>query len=328
MRSRRALLFPGQGAYLSGVLMELADDAAVRDVLETVDLVARQNGNEPVSPLLLDAGAVPADELAGTDPPRAHLAIFATSVALYRLLTDSTDARPDVLLGHSFGEIAALTAAGALTVEDGARMVAARDAACARRRPPDGGMVSLSAGATRAGAMLTALGTWEVEVAAVNAPRQTVVSGPEEELSRVEALAAVAGVRARRLRAPYPFHNRVLRPVAEEYAAGLRDITVRPPAVRVFSAIGLRYYTADDDLRQALASHLTTPVRFADAVRDLYEQGVETFVECGARSILTDLVGQNLSGVTTHAPLKQRVGAASAVAAARGGAAPAPPPPP
>jgi acyl transferase domain-containing protein/acyl carrier protein len=255
---------------------------------------------------LLEEDAPSGEELVNSDPARLHLAIFAASVAAYRVLTADSARRADVVAGHSLGEIAALTAAGAFTVADGARVVAERDVAFERRKPAEGGMLSLSLGLRRTEHLLAALGTWSVEIAAVNAPRQTVVSGPIDELTLIEVTSVPAGIGARWLQAPYPFHNHMLRDVAEEFAKGISRIPVKAPNIRVYSPIALEYHQADADLREAIVSHLVRPVRFSDALHALYADGVDEFVECGARGTLTGLVTDNLPSAGTHAPSRRR----------------------
>jgi len=314
MKSPATLLFPGQGAYLPGALAALNSSFPdMREVLDAVDAVAAEHRTRPVSSLLLERDAPAAEELVKSDPARSHLAIYACSTALYRVMAAYRGLEFDVLVGHSFGEIAALAAAGAVSVADGARMVAERDAAFQARPPVPGGMLSLALSETRTRQLLCAAALARVEVAAVNAPHQTVVSGPEEQLAKVESAAGAIGVQCGRLRAPYSFHNRALWPVAEEWAARIASIPVVEPRCRVYSPIVMAYYGTGDDLRAAIVSHLTRPVRFADAVRELDAQGMARFVECGARSILTDLVTQNLVGADVHAPLRRRDGVSEAL---------------
>ncbi|ONI78120.1 hypothetical protein ALI144C_31025 [Actinosynnema sp. ALI-1.44] len=296
-------MFPGQGGYAPGALAALAGESRqVLPVLQAVDEVAAEYGHDTISSLLVEESADAADELARSDPARLDLAIFACSVAVHHVLLDS-GRTVDVLVGHSLGEIAALTAAGVFTVADGARVVAERAAAFTRRKPPDGGMISLGLDEARTAHLLAALATWRVEIAAVNAPTQTVVSGPTDELTAVEAATVAVGIPSRWLSAPYPFHNAMLEPVAAAFAQAVAGIPVRRPRTRVYSPIALRPYRADTDVLAELVSHLARPVRFAEAVRRLHADGVTAFVECGAGRVLTGLVTRGLSGVDTESPL-------------------------
>lgn len=319
MSDRCALLFPGQGAYVPGVFRSLAPaEPLVGEVLEGVDRAAARAGRAAVSPLLLDPGSPSLGELVESSPPDLHLAIFAAEIALFRLATERCGLRPDVLVGHSFGELVALTAAGVYDVEQGARLVMARDSAFAACPPERGGMLALGLSASRTSGLLGALGEWQICVAADNGPRQCVVSGPEQPLGRVRKAAEAIGVGATPLPVPYPFHNPCLAPVAREFADRAAALGAGPARYRVYSAILGRTLDGAEDTAALVAAHLVRPTRFVDAVRALHADGVGTFVECGARGVLTDLVGTIVPGITAIAPLRRRGTAEEILGALRG----------
>jgi acyl transferase domain-containing protein len=118
MTGRLSFLFPGQGSYLPGVLVGVPGSSAVRRTLVAVDAVAIEYGHEQVSPLVLDPAAPDLDTLLVDDPDQIQLAVYASSIALAVLLADEHDVRPDVVFGHGFGEVAALTAAGAVSIAE------------------------------------------------------------------------------------------------------------------------------------------------------------------------------------------------------------------
>ncbi|WP_143570308.1 ACP S-malonyltransferase, partial [Streptomyces acidiscabies] len=312
------VLFPGQGAYVPGALSALAEaEPVVGEVLAEVDLAAAGLGHRPVSRLLVDTGAPTLGELVASAPQDLHLAIFASEMALFRLLTERLGVRPDVLLGHSFGELVALVAAGAHDLEHGVALVAARDEAFAACPPEAGGMVALEVSAGRAGHLLAALAEGEVCVAADNGPRQSVVSGPKEAVGRVRKAAEAVGISATELRVPYPFHSHGLAGVAHEFALRAGELAPRPLRYRLYSAILGRYF-GDDAHAALVAGHLVRPTRFADAVRALHAEGAEVFVECGAKGVLSDLVTGIVPGVRAVAPLRRRVGVREFVGALGG----------
>ncbi|KND28099.1 acyltransferase domain-containing protein [Streptomyces acidiscabies] len=312
------VLFPGQGAYVPGALSALAEaEPVVGEVLAEVDRAAAGLGHRPVSRLLVDTGAPTLGELVASAPQDLHLAIFASEMALFRLLTERLGVRPDVLLGHSFGELVALVAAGAHDLEHGVALVAARDEAFAACPPEAGGMVALEVSAGRAGHLLAALAEGEVCVAADNGPRQCVVSGPKEAVGRVRKAAEAVGISATELRVPYPFHSHGLAGVAHEFAVRAGELAPRPLRYRLYSAILGRYF-GDDAHAALVAGHLVRPTRFADAVRALHAEGAEVFVECGAKGVLSDLVTGIVPGVRAVAPLRRRVGVREFVGALGG----------
>jgi [acyl-carrier-protein] S-malonyltransferase len=304
--ARLAFLFPGQGSYVPGLFGKLADRCpVVAATLAEVDASVARLGYEPVSPALLTSTAPSLQQLADSEPTTLHLAIFTASVVAFRLLTEC-GVRPDVLLGHSFGDLIALTVAGAWSLDDGVRLVVRGDEALRGPATPRGGMVALDCGARRARALLAAVGERHLGVAADNGPGQVVVSGPHAALDHLGRVAGVVGVSATPLRVPHPFHNRILAGTAERFAAEVSAIRRRPPRLRVYSSILGRYVAGPADVDRIVTGHLTTPVRFLDAVRRVHADGVAGFVECGPKAILTRLVSGTLPGVTVTAPLLRR----------------------
>ncbi|MEU2657908.1 acyltransferase domain-containing protein [Streptomyces sp. NPDC007325] len=320
-----AVMFPGQGAYLPGALAPLADDEPlVHDTLHVLDAAAVRLGRTAPSTFLLDERAPALADLVTTAPADLHTALFAAETVLFRILTERHGLRPSVLLGHSFGELVALTAAGLYGLEEGLALVASRDDAFAAYPPVPGGMVALGVSATRAAGLLSGLGAWEVTLAADNSPRQCVVSGPAEPLERVRAAAAMLGISATTLRVPYAFHHRSLAAVAEDFALRAAALRTGPARHVVHSAILGRRLEDQDAVTDLVAAHLVRPTRFTDAVRGLHAAGVDVFVECGPRGVLSDLVTATVPGVRVIAPLRRRAGArevADALADARDGGA-------
>jgi acyl transferase domain-containing protein len=235
------------------------------------------------------------------------VAIFVAELALYRLLTERHGIQPDVLLGHSFGELTALTAAGVFDLRQGLQLVIARDAAFADCPPEPGSMVALETSAARARHVIGAVGRWDLALAADNGPRQSVVSGPDEDLDQLVRVADALGIPATRLAVPYPFHNPRLAGVAERFVEHARELTPRVPVRRVHSAILGRDVCDSTDVAALVAAHLTRPTRFLDAVRALRADGAEIFLECGPRGVLCDLVAGVLPDATVIAPLRRRV---------------------
>jgi [acyl-carrier-protein] S-malonyltransferase len=294
MRSERALLFGGQGAYAPGALMKLEGAAAgeVREVLRVVDGVAGEFGRAGVSELLRSAGGPGAAELAERDPFALQLAIFAIGVAGQRLASSSGDA---VFVGHSMGEIAALTAAGAFELADGARLVCHRAealaAACRRR----GGMLSVQLSAARAAHLVELVDDPEAAVAVRNAPGLTVLAGPEEALASFVRIADAMHVRSSRLPAPYAFHSPMMALAAERFAAAIGPIRQRPLRARVYSPVAQRFVHDGMDLKLLLAGQLTAQVDFLGALRALHEAGVHHFFEA-IPSGLSALVKRSVPG--------------------------------
>jgi malonyl CoA-acyl carrier protein transacylase/acyl carrier protein len=282
-----ALLFPGQGACYPGVLRQAVDvfPEAAR-VFADVDAVAQKRLARTMSDAIWSDAATIQD-LVARHPDVVQLAIYATSVAVYRLL-ESEGLRPDVLMGHSFGEIAAIVCGGAFSVTDGAEIVCDRTEAC-RLAMGDGYMAALGSNASAASALVTLLGNHDLVVAAENSETQTIVSGLRAKMDRAEEIARILNIGFFRLNSPYPFHSPLMEPVRAEFDRRLQRFSARPLQVPVYSPIIGRYYEPADRLTDFLASHLVRPVAFAPAVRALYADGVRVLVECGALNALTKL---------------------------------------
>jgi acyl transferase domain-containing protein len=198
-------------------------------------------------------------------------------------------------MGHSFGEIAALTCAGVFSPEDGAEIVCDRAESLALRAPRDGRMAAISASrqkvydaldqfsSTRGHVPLEA----RLQIAVENSDVQTVISGAREEIELFIPQCTQLGLSARALNSPFAFHHASLGIAGMEFSRRLGQRATAAPKCPVYSPILGRYYRADDDFQGLLAMHLTQPVNFSAAVRRLRSEGVDTFIECGALDALT-----------------------------------------
>ncbi|GAA4814092.1 acyltransferase domain-containing protein [Streptomyces ziwulingensis] len=316
MSVRTAILFPGQGAYLPGVLAERANrfPRAV-EVLETIDEVVTARGHEPVSALLLDRDAPSLQDLLEGDSDRLDLAIYATNAVAAELLA-GLGVRADVLMGHSFGEFAALSAAGAISVADVASMACARIEAFRRAAPEEGGLVALDIAAWRADHLVGLLDEPGLRTAIDNGPGQTVLSGPLPSLKTVEKTATELGIRATRLRAGYAFHNPLLNDAADLFRQATADVVISAPRTPVFSPILGRHVVGAEDAREVVERNMIAPVPFYDALLTLFRQGTRLFVEAGARQALSGIVRSSLPTAAVAVPLLPSRGDLDGIAAA------------
>jgi acyl transferase domain-containing protein/NAD(P)-dependent dehydrogenase (short-subunit alcohol dehydrogenase family)/acyl-CoA thioesterase FadM len=285
--------FPGTGSSHPRLLADLA----ARDFLGQGRLVQRA---EEVSRDLLGAslrGLIedgdPAEVLRA-NPGLSQILIYLANV-IPAVWLQEKGVRPDILVGHSLGEIASLALGGAMSLETGLLAVGERARALREAKSP-GGMLILFCHAKSARALLDVLGRTSLDIAVVNLPEQTVVSGNEKDLERLCAAATHTGITFSRLNSAYPFHSRLLEPCVAPFASALQALRLAAPTGPVFSPMERDFWSADDDLAGLLASHFVRPLAFADVLRDLHELGARRFVECGGGRALSGLVSKALPG--------------------------------
>lgn len=303
MAERTVHLFPGLGAYSAGVLHQARREyRQVDETFDDIDRIAAAQGMPTVSEVLFAQSAPSAGELLEDHPAEvAQLAIFGCSVATSRVL-DHLGADPELLVGHSFGEMAALVAAGAFDLADGVRLVGAR---CAALRAWEGRGQMAAIGTTEVAASHLAglLEEPDLVVGCVNAPRQVVLSGPVTSIDRAEAVARALDLPWARLQLPYASHHPAMHAAVGTFVAMADGVTQLPMRRKVYSPIHGRRYVDGDDLVRALAECLVRPVWFTAAIRELHAQGYTKFVEVGALRALTRCVELTVPGVCTVAPL-------------------------
>ncbi|MET7291272.1 acyltransferase domain-containing protein [Streptomyces griseoloalbus] len=290
-------LFPGQGGYDGAALKRTyGQSPRVRALFARIDAVAAELFARRLTDLLFpDGEAVEMRRLLDDAPWVSQLAVYGAGLAAYHRLIEH-GVRPSALVGHSLGEITALVAAGAYTVEDGARIVARRTELAAEGNCEDGSMVVVGASATRAAHMAGLTEEALLTVAAENHDGQTVLSGPREAIARLRAIGEFLNTAVAPIDSPFAFHNPSLAGVAPRFENFVEGIAQRPLTVPVYSPILGRFYEAGEQLGRPLAEHFTRPVRFAAALRALYGEGARVFVETGGRSALTPMVSKALTG--------------------------------
>ncbi|HKE72424.1 MAG TPA: beta-ketoacyl synthase N-terminal-like domain-containing protein, partial [Acidimicrobiales bacterium] len=286
-----ALLFPGQGSQRPHMVGDLfVAFPALRHYLDLAgpDLVER------MFPPAAFGDARPDRAAALTDTRAAQPALGVAGLAVAALLAEC-GVRADALGGHSYGELVALTVAGALPEDALVALSRARGEAILDAAPDDdpGAMAAVRGPVAEVRAALADRPA--VIVANDNAPDQCVVSGPTAEVEAAVADLAGRGLTARRLPVACAFHTPGLAPAAVALAERLADVAVAAPDRPVWSNTTAAPYGDDPAaVRELLAGQVAAPVAFRDQVEAMYAAGTRAFVEAGPGRVLTQLVGRIL----------------------------------
>ncbi|MEU5256707.1 type I polyketide synthase [Streptomyces longwoodensis] len=279
--ARVAFVFPGQGSQWQGMAAELLESSPVfAQRLTACDAALRPwTGCSVIDAVRGGEGAAPLDDVVVVQS--ALWAVMVSLAALWR----SAGVEPAAVIGHSQGEIAAAVVAGALSLEDGARVVALRARAIAGGLSGRGGMVSLPLPAER---VAERLARWEgrVGIASANGPSSTVVSGDPEALDELLAACEADGVRARRIAVDYASHSAHVEAVRDEVLAALHDIRPRGGDIPFHSTVTAGPLDTAGLDAGYWYTNLRQTVRFEETVRGLLAGGIRFFVECSAHPVL------------------------------------------
>ena len=284
----RALVFPGQGAQALGMGKELADAyPAAKAVFEEVDAAL----GDSLSALIWEGDLETLTLTANAQP-----ALMATSLAAIAAMASEGVAvdQAAFVAGHSLGEYSALCAAGALKLDDTARLLRLR------------GQAMQDAVPVGVGAMAAVLGLSFDEVAAVaaeaagddvcqaandNDPAQVVVSGHKAAVERAIALASEKGaMRAVMLPVSAPFHCALMAPAADVMRSALAEVEIVAPAVPVVTNVSAAAQSDPDVLRTQLVEQVTGSVRWRESIAYKAAQGVDATVEVGAGKALSGMI--------------------------------------
>lgn len=295
-RFERVLMFPGQGSYYRELWSQLhALDGESALLLERSDAIARELLGASLAQLRSAGSAAEHDALIERTPGLVQLGIYLASVLGARFLMKH-GFEPELLAGHSAGEIAALAAGGAFDFETGVALVCHRSRALATLGPDAGRMAALFTGARRTAALIEAIGVSSLEIAVENQAEQTIVSGRSEDLKRLFEVAQAAGVLTAAVDSRYPFHSQLLSPASAVFSAAIRDLPVRPPSIPVYSPMEQRFYSSGRDALEVLPTHFVRRLEFRRGLAALFEMGGRRFVEAGGNDILTKLVRKVFAG--------------------------------
>ncbi|MEU4037961.1 type I polyketide synthase [Streptomyces collinus] len=283
--ARTAFLFTGQGAQHLGMGRELhGAHPAFAEALDTALAALDPYLDRPLRDVMWGSDAALLDRTGYAQP-----ALFAVDVALFRLL-ESWGVRPDHVLGHSVGEIAAAHVAGVLTLPDAAELVSTRGRLM-QSLPSGGAMVAVQAAEDEIVPLLDD----RVAVAAVNGPSSTVLSGAEDAVMAVAERLRAAGRRTKRLAVSHAFHSALMEPMLDEFAEVAAALRYTAPDLAVVSSVTGEPVTAELTDPGYWVRQVRATVRFGAGVRWLADRGVTTFLELGPDAALSAAGPENLA---------------------------------
>ncbi len=286
-----AALFPGQGSQVVGMAQALYDASpAARAALDAA---------EAALPGLLElmwAGPAEVLQLTANQQP----ALVAAGAAAYAAYLEAGGTPATYVAGHSLGEFTALVAAGSLALGDAVRLVRARGEAMQTAVPEGEGAMAaiLKLGRAEVERAVEAVrGEGQVvDIANLNAPQQTVISGSAAGVAVAAERLKAAGGRVVPLKVSAPFHCRLMRPAAEALRPHLAGVELRPFAACLIANVTAAVVEDPEVERGLLLEQVTAPVRWVETLQCLHGLGVRRFVEFGSGSVLTGLVGRTLTG--------------------------------
>ncbi len=291
---RVAVVFPGQGTQVPGMGAPWRDHPAW-SIVERAEAAL----GEPLAPLLLEADA---SALARTR--EAQLAVLLSSLVVWEAANTTIRDNHEVVAfaGHSLGQVTALIASGALTLDDGVRFAARRAELTQRAADTDTGRMAALLGATPAQAeKACAAAPGACWVANDNAPGQIVVAGTPDGVETALARAKEVGVRrAMPLNVGGAFHTPLMEPARDGLTAALADVSFALPSAPVVANDDACAHSDTDAWRERLVDHVAVPVRWRESMECLADIGAEAFLELGRGGMIAGVAKRTLPEMPVH----------------------------
>ena len=289
----KAFVFPGQGAQFVGMGKDLYENSAIAKELF-------EKANEILGFRITDL------MFAGTDEDLRQTkvtqpAIFLHSVILAKTLGENFN--PDMVAGHSLGEFSALVAAGALSFEDGLKLVAKRAMAMQKACEATPSIMAAVLGLAddKVEEICASINDAIVVPANYNCPGQIVISGTEEGIDKAcELLLAAGAKRALKLKVGGAFHSPVMEPARAELAEAINATAFTAPICPIYQNVNAKPETQPEVIKENLVAQLTAPVRWTQSVLNMIADGADNFTEVGPGNVLQGLVKKIDKTATTQ----------------------------
>lgn len=300
-----AFVFPGQGSQSVGMLDAWSDNAVATETIRQASLALDQD----LAELMRQGPSTALDLTTNTQP-----VMLAAAVAMYNAWIEAGGTTPTVVAGHSLGEYSALTAAGALDLQDAVRLVRVRADAMQAAVPVGTGAMAAILGlddATVQQVCADAAGDQVVEAVNFNAPAQVVIAGHTAAVERACERAKERGARrAVMLSVSAPFHSSLLRPAADVLEQALAEVTMQAPSMALINNVDVASPDQQDAIKNALARQAWHPVRWVETIQLMKRVGVTHVIECGPGKVLSGLtrrIDRDLVSLSISDPASMQV---------------------
>jgi [acyl-carrier-protein] S-malonyltransferase len=291
-----AALFPGQGSHALGMGQKMAESfPAAQRVLEEAEATL------PGLNTLMHSGPLEDLTLTANQQP----ALVATSVAVYRAWQQATGLTPAFAAGHSLGEYSAHVAAGSLSLADALRLTRRRGELMQQAVPAGQGAMSAVMGDPAVVREVLEQTEGVAEIANLNAPTQTVISGEKAAVEAAGAALKARGLKTIPLKVSAPFHCSLMEPARAGLSADLHAVQYGPLAFPVIANVSAQSVNEASSIATLLEQQITGTVRWVQSIQRLAELGADTFIEFGQGTVLTGLVRRILPDAKTiniHTP--------------------------